>query len=118
MNKQEFETILNHALEYIVSNVEQKYGVRLSRTFAIIFSGLGYISETLDLQTALSQIYLGPNDFYPIIDIGVKDATSSTTTIVMRVSGYNSVNQFYKTWNQPDGNGPFKEILFPDFHLT
>jgi hypothetical protein len=36
--------------------------------------------------------------------------TGEVTTIFMRVSGH-PPDTFEKTWNQPVGNGPFKQLL-------
>jgi hypothetical protein len=110
MNKQEFKTLFEQALEVAAKNAEAKLGHPVPRAFEIEMHGLAPHPRLLKKDDAFEEIYLGPDRFYRIIDLVVRRVSKDVCTIFMGISGHppGSLNQ---TWNQPPGSGPFKQVL-------
>jgi hypothetical protein len=57
----------------------------------------------------VDELYVGPDRFYRVVDVGVVEVQRDRTVIFMCVSGH-PPSSFADTWNQPKGAGPFKQI--------
>jgi hypothetical protein len=110
MTRDAFKILFNSALETAADNAGRILGRAVPRVFAIEMHGLAPMSRTLTVDEAFDEIDLGPERFYRVIDLAVLRVTGEVTTIFMRVSGH-PPDTFEKTWNQPVGNGPFKQLL-------
>lgn len=117
MSKEEFKTLFEHALEVAAQNAEKKLGHPVPRRFEIETHGLAPQPRVLKKDDACEEIYLGPDRFYRIIDISVCCVSKDVSTVYMVVSGHppGALNQ---TWNQPPGNGPFKQVLADEVKVT
>jgi hypothetical protein len=110
MTRDAFKTLFRSALETAADHAGKILGRAVPRVFEIEMHGLAPASRTLTVDEAFDEIYLGPERFYRIIDLAVLRVSGEVTTIFMRVSGH-SPDTFEKTWNQPAGSGPFKQLL-------
>jgi hypothetical protein len=61
------------------------------------------------MDAALDNIYLGPDRFYRIIDVAIKELLPKESVVFVRVSGH-PPDVFGTTWD-PASTGPFKQIL-------
>jgi hypothetical protein len=112
MARDAFKILFQSALETAAEHASKILGRAVPRVFAIEMHGLAPTSRTLTVDEAFDAIYLEPERFYRVIDLAVLRVSGEVTTIFMRVSGH-SPETFEKTWNQPAGSGPFKQLL-PD----
>lgn len=69
---------------------------------------MGHSGELFKLDDAVDVVYLGPDQFFRIIDVAVTEVTPDSTTVFVRISGH-TPDEFAKTWNPAD-LGPFKQI--------
>ena len=117
MNKHNFKELFAKALEAAAINAESKLHLSVPRIFEIELHGGGYSGIMLTPDEALEILYLGDSLFYRIIDIAVIAVFPSQTRVFVRTSGH-SPSTFDKTWNQPQGSGPFKQILTQKIHAN
>jgi len=110
MSKEEFKTLFEHALETAARNAEKELGRAVPRQFEIEMGGLAPHSRIMSKEAILEEIYLGPDQFYRIIDISVCRVSKDVSTVYMVVSGH-TPGPLNRTWNQPSGSGPFKQVL-------
>ncbi len=110
MNKQEFAQLFANALETAVQNGEKKLRSPLPRDYQIRLYGAGCSGALLDPACVLERLYLGEDKFYRIIDVAVVKASKQFVTVFVRPSGHKPA-PFAQTWNNPSGNGPFKQLL-------
>lgn len=71
----------------------------------------------LTLETAVDEVYLGPDLYYLIIDLAVIRVSNESSTVFMRPSGH-TPGPWSQTWNQPTGMGPFKQLLSDEIALV
>lgn len=109
MNQDEFQQLLRRVLESAISNTEMRLSRPLPRDVKVELHGCGHSGDIMDIEEAFECLYLDEDTFWGIIDVGVKEVNRSSTTMFVRVSDH-SPSSFDKTWNDPPGNGPFKEI--------
>lgn len=112
MTRDAFKILFWSALETAADNAARILGRAVPRVFEIEMHGLAPAPRTLTVDQAFDEIYLEPERFYRVIDLAVLRVSGEVTTIFMRVSGH-PPDTFEKTWNQPAGTGPFKQLL-PD----
>lgn len=117
MTKERFRALFEHALEVAAQNAETRLGRPVPRRFVIEFHGLAPHSRMLTPDDAFGEIYLGPELFFRIIDIAVKSVTKEACVVFMAISGH-APGPLTQTWNQPPGNGPFKQVLSAEVKLT
>lgn len=110
MTRDAFKLLFRSALETAAGNADKKLGRAVPRAFEIEMHGLAPAARRLTVDQAFNEIYLGPDRFYRVIDLAVLRVTGEVTTIFMRVSGH-PPDTFERTWNQPAGTGPFKQLL-------
>ena len=116
MNKQEFAQLFANALETAVQNGEKKLRCPLPRDHQILLYGAGCSGVLLDPASVLERLYLGEDKFYRIIDVAVVKASKQFVTVFVRASGHKPA-PFAQTWNNPPGNGPFKQLLAKNIEM-
>jgi hypothetical protein len=110
MSKEEFQALFEHALEVAAQNAEKKLGRPVPRRFEIELHGLAPHPRMLKPSEVIDEIYLGPDRFFIVIDIGVKAVSKKGCIVFVGLSGH-SPGPLTQTWNQPPGSGPFKQVL-------
>ena len=60
-------------------------------------------------KQALSELFVSEDAFYLIIDMVAVEVSATTTWVWVRESGHHP-GPFEKTWNNPPGSGPFKQL--------
>ena len=110
MTRDAFKTLFESALETAADHAGKILGHAVPHVFEIEMHGLAPRSRTLTVGEAFDEIDLGPERFYRVIDLAVLRVSQDVTTIFMCVSGH-PPDTFEKTWNQPAGSGPFKQLL-------
>ena len=109
VSMEEFHKLFDEAISIAVSNASKRLQRSLPSHILILFHGLGYSGELVDVPTALNKLYINEKEFYAIIDLSVCEVDSKSTTIYLVVSGH-TPRAFEKTWNNPPGCGPFKQL--------
>lgn len=115
MKKEKFAELFRAGLEEAAKVAEANNNTTVPRNFECEFYGCGFDGDILSVDEALEFLYLGENEFYVVIDLAILKATSTTTTVFVRVSGHYPVQLFEETWNEPNGFGPFKQIISLQF---
>jgi hypothetical protein len=110
MTKEEFRDLLLQALEVATQNAEKQLGRSVPRRVDIEFHGFASHSRMMTPDEAVDVLYLGPGTFYRIVDVAVLRVLADRCIVFMRVSGHKPAT-FSKTWNQPEGSGPFKQLM-------
>jgi hypothetical protein len=110
MTKKEFSALYEKALELAARNIELKYGQYIPRLFEIEFHGFSPTKRILTKESSLEEIYINENSFYRIIDVSVIKVHQLVITVFIKISGH-APGSFDRTWNDPQGYGPFKQIL-------
>ncbi len=109
MIKNDFQQLFLHALTTAAENAEKKIAHPISRSFLIELHAPDSQGLRVSVDEALSQLYLGNDRFYKIIDVGVKELLPRKTIVFVRVSGHQPTG-YDGTWD-PSGAGPFKQIV-------
>lgn len=110
MTKNEYLILFENALELAAKNVETMLGHAVPRHFEIEFNGLTPKTRLLTVESALNELYIGPDLFYRIIDMAVRGVSNQHCTVFLSVSGH-PPGSFDQTWNQPADSGPFKQVI-------
>jgi hypothetical protein len=116
MDKQEFGQLFFNSLTESARNAEERLGKPIVRAFEIELHGAGYSGMCFTPDHALDALFLDENHSYRIIDIAVIEIHPAQTRIFVRASAHRP-SSFEKTWNQPPGAGPFKQILAEDIRV-
>ena len=111
MTKQEFQALFERALDLAAQHAERQVGREVPRAYVIEISMTRYKDQLLPVREATDALYLGEELSYRIIDVGVRAVNRKTTTCWVRPSGHQPA-PYEKTWNDPPGWGPFKQIIF------
>jgi hypothetical protein len=111
MNKVEFARLFRDVVQQAIKNAESRLKSRLPQNARFLLNGWGSEHPTMDETDTLEQLYINEHSFYRIIDIGVIRFNEEYVFIVARRSGHEPTS-FDKTWNDPKGLGPFKQIMF------
>lgn len=109
MTKTEFGDLFRRALNIAAANAEAKVAEPIPRSFKVELHAPGCAGRIVDLDEALSHIYLADDRFYRIIDLAVTQVRPDETVIFTRVSGHQP-GDFDHTFD-PSGYGPFKQII-------
>ena len=110
MNKQGFHDLFMKAL----NDASREAGVQnmpeddLSCA-EIELHGAGLSGAVVTVDEAVDKLYIGPDIFYLIIDVGLMRTDGHQPRFFVRPSDH-PPGRFEATWNQPEGNGPFKII--------
>lgn len=109
MDEQEFTQRFHAALNAAAEAAERHYGRSVPRQFRVLLHGAGHPGDLMDLDEALSALYLGPEQSYLIFDVGFLEEDQGQSFMWVRASGHRP-GSYSQTWNQPPGNGPFKVV--------
>jgi hypothetical protein len=109
MRKQRFRGLFMRALREAASMTKIRLHRSVPDKFLIELHGPRTHGEIVSVDQAVDRLYLDNDRFYRIIDIAIIRVTPANTVAFVRVSGH-SPGPFSETWD-PDGLGPFKEIL-------
>lgn len=74
--------------------------------YAIEIHGAGHRGVRMTVDEAADALYLGPESFYRIIDVGILDADENEVRLFVRPSDH-PPGRWSETW-APSGDGPFK----------
>src|SRR6185436_14842876 len=110
MNKDSFKNLFERSLEVAALNAEAKLGRSVPHAFMIELHDAGHSGILLTPDQTFELLFLGEDIFYRIIDIAATTVFRSYTRVFVRISNH-APSTFDKTWNQPPGTGPFKQIL-------
>lgn len=110
MNKEEFKRTFDRALTIAAETAERQLDRPVPRTFEIELHGLAPSPRNMSADDALDVLYLGPKQFYRIIDVSVTRVSKDVSTVFVCISGH-ALGSWDETWNQPPGNGPFKQLV-------
>lgn len=107
---EEFYKLFQVALQTAITNAEEQTHRKLPTDIAIALHGAGHSGDLMNPLAAAKNLYLGDKIFYRIIDISVLKVNKLKTTLFVRASSH-TPSTFDQTWNNPPGNGPFKQLL-------
>lgn len=107
--RDQFRLVFDTTLEAMARLVELAEGYPIQRNFKIELGGVGGVRNPLSPDEAFDILYLGDEEYYSIINVSVVSIKDQTITVWMQVTGHGP-GPFNRTWNQPDGAGPFKFI--------
>jgi hypothetical protein len=107
---EEFYKLFQNALQTAIKNAEEQLHRKIPTDVKILLHGAGYSGELMDLLAAAKKLYLGEEIFYKIIDVSVIKVSKLNTTLFVRASSH-TPSTFDKTWNNPPGSGPFKQLI-------
>ena len=110
MTFDEFYRLLTQALDEAVKTAEQQLHRKLPANSKVVLHGAGHRGDEMDSLAAAKILYLGNDRFYRIIDVAVIKVGKTENTIFVRASAH-SPSTFDKTWNNPPGMGPFKQLV-------
>ena len=110
MTLEAFSALFRQALEMAARTAEAHLGRVIPRRFEIVLYGAGRYGTVLDPDGAVAALYVGPDRFFRIIDVAVTAVAANKSTVFVRASGHEPAS-FEKTWNDPPGQGPFKQLL-------
>jgi len=105
MDRQAFEDRFLAAVDAAVSGAT---GVLKPKRVTIELHGRGYGGVAMAVDRAAKILYLGPETFYRIIDLGLLDANEDEAKVFVRASGH-APGPWSATWD-PNGSGPFKQL--------
>jgi hypothetical protein len=108
MEKSEFRQLFVRAISTALERARQRNDALAPADYKIELHGGGISGQIMDLDQAVDTMYLGPDVFYRIIDVGVKDI-GNEIVIFVRISSHHP-SAFDDTWNTPKGSGPFKVL--------
>lgn len=117
MTKDEFAQLFRRYLDLAAQNAEERYKITVPRNFLIEFHGKGHSHRIpIDVDTAINDLFIDENTFFRVIDIMVIEVRKSATRVFVRPSGHHPEG-FERTWNNPPGNGPFKQLISLDLQV-
>jgi hypothetical protein len=110
MKFEEFYKLFQSALNIAIKNAEDQLQRALPSNLMVVLHGAGHSGDLMDSLTAAKALYLGETKFYRIIDVSVIKVSGSMCTLFVRASSHAPAS-FDKTWNNPPGSGPFKQLF-------
>lgn len=110
MNREEFHELFYASLDKAAQIAEVKTGREVPRNYRLMLHGANYPGVLFSPEEAFEILYLGNEQFYLLIDLGVMNVSGGLTTIFTRVSAHDP-GPFDSTYNQPKGSGPFKQLI-------
>ena len=114
MTKEEFRLLFERALEIAAENADKQVGRPVPRSFEIEMHG-GVIPGVIPHSRIMKkddafEVYLAPDRFYRVINVSVSRVSKDVSTVRISISGH-TPGPFNETWNQPPGNGLFKQVF-------
>jgi hypothetical protein len=104
MTKEEFTQLTTEILEEVIQLAERETGVKLSREVCLKWLGQETVPICSDVvATIVERVFVGPDQIYPCVDIGVGDILDDgRTLIVASIAGY-SPRPFGPNWTGRQG---------------
>ncbi len=112
MNQNEFTRLFQSALELAALRAEQRLNLRVPRHFAIRLAFPHESVQLLSLERAAEELFLAPDKFYLIIDVGIVEIKPHEAIVLVRPAP-GAPGPFHETWNEPAGTGPFRQRDWP-----
>jgi len=109
MNKSEFVELFRKNVERAILVGETVFSTSMPKGLLCELHGSGYSGATLSIDEVENLLFIDEDTFYRIIDIGIKLVGSNDYRLFVRISPH-PPSSFEDTWNNPDGNGPFKVL--------
>jgi hypothetical protein len=116
MTRSAFEQLFTQALAVAARNAESKLGTKIPHAYRIEFHGLGHGGDLISVEDAVNALYLGPTEFFRIVDVAVVSVSPHVATVFVRVSGHKP-SSFKETLNESNGMGPFNQLIADDIKL-
>jgi hypothetical protein len=112
MQRESFFKLFETALHTAATNTERAFSVQVPRNFRIELFNASYRGLLVNMDTAVNGLYISTTQFYPIIDISIKEVNNDEhiCTASARV-GEGILVPFEHTFNYANGMGPFKQVL-------
>lgn len=109
MTRAEFGDALRRAIAVALTFADGELPHPAPRNVAVELHGAGSRGETVDVDAAADRLFVAPDLFYRIIDVGVKAISPTRTLVFVRASDH-APGAWQDTW-APDRDGPFKQLL-------
>jgi hypothetical protein len=109
MTRAEFHRVFRRAIEAALSFADGELPQPAPRTVEVELHGAGNRGQVMTADDAADRLFIAPDRFYRIVDVGVKAVSRTRTTVFVRASDH-ALGTWQETWD-PDGDGPFKQIL-------
>jgi hypothetical protein len=109
MTKDEFRKLFLKALNNAAANAEARFHRPVPRSFLVELHAPSSQGQTLSVDRAVDDLYLGSDRFYRIIDVAIRRLSRREAIAFVRVSGHPPV-PFSQTW-APADLGPFKQVI-------
>jgi hypothetical protein len=110
MKFEEFKVLFIQQLEIATENAEKDLDRQIPRDYEVLLYAPRYSGVIVDVNKAVSALFIEDTRFYRIIDIAILQISNKKSRVFARVSGDDPV-PFESTWNTPQGSGPFKHII-------
>jgi hypothetical protein len=104
VTREEFTQLTTEILEEVIQLAERETGVTLSREICLKWLGQEREPICSDVvATIVESVFLGPDEIYPCVDIGVGDILADgRTLIVASIAGY-TPRPFGANWTGRQG---------------
>lgn|ERR1700722_7250261 len=109
MTKTGFRKLFVRALNSAAELAEAHQGHQFPRSFSIELHAPGAAGAVMSIDQAIDRLYLGPDRFFRVIDIAIKQQRGAKSMAFVRVSGHKPTD-YSATWD-PAGLGPFKQMI-------
>ena len=113
LKKEEFKNLFQRAIDESVELASEFHQRSFSAEYKFMLAALGFDDKLLTLDEVVEVVYLGEEQSFMIIDVGVRRVSDGETLIFVRPSGHPPV-PWVQTWNAERGLGPFKYIVGKD----
>ena len=110
MEKNQFVELFHQATSIALANAAKNLGRDIPSSVKFKVYGQGSSGEIAATGQVVELLYISSDRFYAIIDLAVIEVHPDYTLLFLRISRHQPV-PFEKTWNDPIGSGPFKQIL-------
>jgi hypothetical protein len=108
MTKDEFRQLFLTALNAAAASAEARLCRPVPRSFLVELHGPSSQGQTVSVDRAIDELYLGGDRFYRIIDVAIRRLSRNEAIAFVRVSGH-PPGPFSQTW-APADTGPFKQV--------
>ena len=108
MQRPDFERAFANQIRLALEEAENRLSVALPRSVAVELHGAGHEGTVLSVEDAARALFLGPNRFFRIIDLGVLAIEPEFTCVFVRASAH-TPGPWHETWD-PKRAGPFKQL--------
>mgnify|MGYP007135467372 CR=1 FL=1 len=110
MKKQEFQQLFEDTIKSAILYAEQLLERKIPQEVSFQLHGAGYSGKIVDFAQVMDAIYLGEEQFFRFITVGVVEVRRNETILFVGISGHTPTS-FEKIRNTPPGNGPFNPVI-------